>query len=158
MLHRHTCPYLSIPVHPAAIVFPNALPCAVGCGGQRLPTLFDYIKPLSEAYPPLMAVERVLVQFSNPNGIALFGLGLISPSLSSPSLFFLMHIGFLRFLELLSTHPWHSRPLVVDPERQLSKAQRQAIVKRYDSRRAASTQHLPAMYICTAKDTESRHW
>eukprot|EP00798_Chlamydomonas_sp_ICE-L_P031575 gene31575-6769_t len=64
--------------------------------------------------------------------------------------------GFLRFLQLLATHPWAHRPLVVDPEKQLTQAVRRQLQRRFDERR--STGHGPALYVCTPKDLESSHW
>ncbi|KAG2496823.1 hypothetical protein HYH03_005229 [Edaphochlamys debaryana] len=64
--------------------------------------------------------------------------------------------GFLRFLQLLATWPWHLRPLVVDPARELKEPDRRALRKRFEERRAAG--EAPPMYICTPRDRESRHW
>ncbi|GFR51741.1 hypothetical protein Agub_g14187 [Astrephomene gubernaculifera] len=64
--------------------------------------------------------------------------------------------GFLRFLQLLARWPWSLRPLVVDPAGELREAERRDIRKRFEARRAAG--EAPALYICTPRDRESRHW
>ncbi|GLC36668.1 hypothetical protein PLESTM_000487400 [Pleodorina starrii] len=64
--------------------------------------------------------------------------------------------GFLRFLQLLARWPWQVKPLVVDPAGELREADRRAISSRFEARRAAG--EAPAMYICTPRDRESRHW
>jgi U3 small nucleolar RNA-associated protein 22 len=65
--------------------------------------------------------------------------------------------GFLRFLELLSTHPWASRPLVVDPEHAVTKVQRAAIMKAFDAARRGGA-HAQALHIATPRDPGSRQW
>lgn len=77
--------------------------------------------------------------------------------------------GLLRFLDLVARHPWHRRPLVVDPDRQLSEDDHRAICRRFEERRAAGTAGAagalpgavapaPALYICTPRDRESSNW
>jgi hypothetical protein len=60
--------------------------------------------------------------------------------------------GFLRFLYLLARQPWRVQPLVVDPGRELSVAQRAALMRGGASAGAAS------MRLCTAKDPSGAAW
>ncbi|GAX78374.1 hypothetical protein CEUSTIGMA_g5816.t1 [Chlamydomonas eustigma] len=69
-----------------------------------------------------------------------------------------MLTGFMRFLELLSHHPWSTRPMVVDPEHQLSPQERRQISKTFDALRVDKHQKMPALFLCTSKDLESKHW
>ncbi|KAG2440710.1 hypothetical protein HXX76_003567 [Chlamydomonas incerta] len=64
--------------------------------------------------------------------------------------------GFLRFLQLLAHWPWSLKPLVVDPARELREPDRRALTRRFEERRAA--REAPALYICTPRDRDSRHW
>eukprot|EP00198_Chlamydomonas_reinhardtii_P001268 XP_001690603.1 predicted protein [Chlamydomonas reinhardtii] len=64
--------------------------------------------------------------------------------------------GFLRFLQLLARWPWSLKPLVVDPARELKEPDRRALAHRFEERRAAG--EAPALYICTPRDRDSRHW
>ncbi|GIL78350.1 hypothetical protein Vretimale_7699 [Volvox reticuliferus] len=64
--------------------------------------------------------------------------------------------GFLRFLQLLSRWPWHLKPLVVDPAGELKEADRRAITARFEAQKAV--EEAPALYVCTPRDRESRHW
>ncbi|GLI63249.1 hypothetical protein VaNZ11_006146 [Volvox africanus] len=64
--------------------------------------------------------------------------------------------GFLRFLQLLSRWPWSLKPLVVDPSGELKEADRRLICARFEAQK--STGEAPAMYVCTPRDRESRHW
>ncbi|KAG2441964.1 hypothetical protein HYH02_009758 [Chlamydomonas schloesseri] len=64
--------------------------------------------------------------------------------------------GFLRFLQLLARWPWQLKPLVVDPARELKEPDRRAVTRRFEERRAAGD--APALYICTPRDRDSRHW
>lgn len=65
--------------------------------------------------------------------------------------------GFVRFLDLLARWVWSAQPLVVDPARELSEAQRRTIRDRHAQRRAAG-QRVPAMYIVTPRDWDSSNW
>ncbi|PNH00940.1 Nucleolar protein 6, partial [Tetrabaena socialis] len=64
--------------------------------------------------------------------------------------------GFLRFLQLLARWPWRLKPLVVDPASELTEPERRALQTRFEARRA--TGEAPALYICTPRDRESKHW
>jgi hypothetical protein len=71
--------------------------------------------------------------------------------------------GLLRFLDLIASHPWSSKALFVDPEKQTGKEQRAEAQARYDARRKpSSTSSVPLegpfMCLCTPKDLDSRHW
>lgn len=64
--------------------------------------------------------------------------------------------GLLRFLQLLSEHPWRVQPLIVDPSGDLSAAQRDAVVRQHGSRCADGS--APALCIATPKDPTGGSW
>jgi hypothetical protein len=64
--------------------------------------------------------------------------------------------GFIRFLHLLSQHPWKDRPLVVDPEAELTPAQRKDIDRRFDAAKAQG--QLRGFTICTLTDLDGSAW
>ncbi len=64
--------------------------------------------------------------------------------------------GFVRFLHLLSQHPWKDRPLVVDPEAELTPAQHKDIDRRFDAAKAQG--QLRGFTICTSTDLDGSAW
>jgi len=64
--------------------------------------------------------------------------------------------GFVRFLQLLSQHPWKDRPLVVDPEAELTPAQHKDIDRRFDAAKAKG--QLRGFTICTPTDLDGSAW
>lgn len=64
--------------------------------------------------------------------------------------------GFLRFLRLLADHPWRVQPLLVDPQAELSQAQRDALVRAHAAAREAGA--APAMALCTPSDASGGAW
>ncbi len=67
--------------------------------------------------------------------------------------------GLLRFLQLLQRHPWAARPLVVDPDQQLTAAQHRAAQEAFNASRAAGgAASMPALFIVTPRDLRSTHW
>lgn len=64
--------------------------------------------------------------------------------------------GFIRFLHLLSTHPWQDRPLVVDPTTQLTPLQHRAIQTQYDH--AKANKAAKGFCICSPTDLEGHFW
>lgn len=64
--------------------------------------------------------------------------------------------GFCRFLELLSTHPWNSQPLIVDLEAAMNKSLIDAAMIQFDRSRK---QHSgPSMCIVLPDDVEGNRW
>ena len=64
--------------------------------------------------------------------------------------------GFLRFLQLLGTHPWQERPLVIGSAHELLPAQRSTLANLFTAGRQAGT--LPAVVLATAKDPQGTAW
>ena len=64
--------------------------------------------------------------------------------------------GFLRFLQLLGTHPWQERPLVIGSAQELPPAQRSTLANLFSAGRQAGT--LPAVVLATAKDPQGTAW
>jgi len=64
--------------------------------------------------------------------------------------------GFVRFLQLLSQHPWKDRPLMVDPEAELTPAQHKDIDRRFDAAKAQG--QLRGFTICTPTDLDGSAW
>ena len=64
--------------------------------------------------------------------------------------------GFVRFLHLLSTHPWKDRPLTVDPTSQLTPAQHRDIQSRFDQGKASKA--VKGFCICSPSDLEGLFW
>ncbi|KAL4426966.1 hypothetical protein ABPG77_009527 [Micractinium sp. CCAP 211/92] len=65
--------------------------------------------------------------------------------------------GLLRFLQLLAEHPWRVQPLVVDPDGELSAAQRDAIVRQHGAARAAGGAPA-ALCLPTPRDHSGAAW
>ncbi len=65
--------------------------------------------------------------------------------------------GLLRFLQLLAEHPWRVQPLVVDPDGELSAAQRDAIVRQHGVARAAGGAPA-ALCLPTPRDHSGAAW
>ncbi|ACO64866.1 predicted protein, partial [Micromonas commoda] len=61
-------------------------------------------------------------------------------------------VAFIRFLDLLASHPWNVLPLFVDPEDEFTLADMQNLEKKMDSSDASS------MCIATPYDTEGDLW
>ncbi|DBB01879.1 TPA: hypothetical protein ACH3X1_000480 [Trebouxia sp. C0004] len=64
--------------------------------------------------------------------------------------------GFVRFLHLLSQHPWGDRPLVVDTSAELTPAQHKDIDRRFDAAKAKG--QLRGFTICTPTDLGGSAW
>jgi U3 small nucleolar RNA-associated protein 22 len=64
--------------------------------------------------------------------------------------------GLLRFLQLLAEHPWRVQPLIVDPNSELSAAQRDAIVRQHSAAREAGA--APSLCIATPRDPSGSAW
>jgi U3 small nucleolar RNA-associated protein 22 len=64
--------------------------------------------------------------------------------------------GLLRFLHLLAHHPWRVAPLVVDPNGEMSAAQRDAAVRAHAPTRAAGA--APALCLVTPRDPGGGAW
>lgn len=67
-------------------------------------------------------------------------------------------VGFLRFLNHLSSHDWQNEPLIVDPQGYFSYKQQNTIKSRFEQLRGSSNQNCPAMYIvspCSISEKES---
>ena len=64
--------------------------------------------------------------------------------------------GFLRFLQLLGTHTWQERPLVIGSAQELPPAQRSTLANLFTAGRRAGT--LPAVVLATAKDPQGTAW
>jgi len=60
--------------------------------------------------------------------------------------------GFLKFLELLSTHDWARVPLIVDPQNHISIYDREVIHAQFNKIRGPERRGGPAMYIISPAD------
>lgn len=65
--------------------------------------------------------------------------------------------GLQRFLLLLAEHPWQVQPLIVDPNGELSAAQRDAIVRQHSAARAAGGAPA-ALCLPTPRDHSGVAW
>mmetsp|Transcript_36411 Transcript_36411/g.58964 ORF Transcript_36411/g.58964 Transcript_36411/m.58964 type:complete len:609 (+) Transcript_36411:3-1829(+) len=67
--------------------------------------------------------------------------------------------GFIRFLDLLGTHPWKDEPLIVDVNDEMSlKDKSRAAAKFVERRGKGGDSGGAAMYIITKDDPESKMW
>lgn len=62
----------------------------------------------------------------------------------------------MRFLHLLSLHPWKDRPLVIDPAAELTPAQHKDIDRRFNTAKAAGG--VRGFTICTPTDLDGSAW
>mmetsp|Transcript_1191 Transcript_1191/g.2196 ORF Transcript_1191/g.2196 Transcript_1191/m.2196 type:complete len:1553 (-) Transcript_1191:57-4715(-) len=60
--------------------------------------------------------------------------------------------GFLKFLQLLSTHDWVREPLIVDPQNHISSHDRGLIHTQFNNLRGPELRNGPAMYIISPAD------
>eukprot|EP00804_Cyclotella_cryptica_P000287 CCRYP_010222-RA/>CCRYP_010222-RA protein AED:0.03 eAED:0.03 QI:184/1/1/1/0.75/0.6/5/416/1480 len=60
--------------------------------------------------------------------------------------------GFLRFLQLLSTHDWAREPLIVDPQSHISSYNRALIYSQFNAIRGPDRNKGPPMYIISPAD------
>lgn len=60
--------------------------------------------------------------------------------------------GFLRFLQVLSTHDWANEPLIVDPQSHMTAHDRGLILAQFNSIRGPDRNSGPAMYIISPAD------
>jgi len=60
--------------------------------------------------------------------------------------------GFLKFLQLLSSHDWARKPLIVDPQNHISSQNRGFIHAQFNNLRGQDLKNGPAMYIISPAD------
>lgn len=60
--------------------------------------------------------------------------------------------GFLRFLQVLSTHDWANEPLIVDPQSHITAHDRGLILAKFNAMRGPDMNKGPAMYIISPAD------
>lgn len=65
-------------------------------------------------------------------------------------------LGFLRFLQLLASHPWALQPLVVDPATAMTDGDVHGAYATYRARKAEGP--VPACYLVTPYDRKSAVW